>query len=108
MLGEAFGETKAEVLKMLEKVHPHADEIRIKSMIENIENQTRPADRMEQFFAYAHLPAHLQAVSKPFGELAAQIIATPCHRTQNGRWRCQKLLESKDCAVRARCLLFKP
>lgn len=27
-------------------------------------------DSMAQFFAYAHLPEHLQAVSKPFGELA--------------------------------------
>jgi hypothetical protein len=27
-----------------------------------------------QFFSYGHLPAHLQAVSKPFAELADAII----------------------------------
>jgi hypothetical protein len=26
-----------------------------------------------QFFAYEHLPAHLQEISKPFGDLARQI-----------------------------------
>ena len=31
-------------------------------------------DRMMQFFAYAHLPPHLQEISKPFGELAQQIV----------------------------------
>ena len=35
------------------------------------------SEHIEQFFAFAHLPAHLQAVSKPFGELAAHIIAHP-------------------------------
>jgi hypothetical protein len=29
-----------------------------------------------QFFAYEHLPPHLQEVSKPFGELAQQIEAS--------------------------------
>ena len=33
-------------------------------------------DRMLQFFAYAHLPPHLQAISKPFGDLAEHIVAT--------------------------------
>lgn len=37
---------------------------------------TPPPDRMLQFFAYAHLPPHLQAVSQPFGELAERICAT--------------------------------
>jgi hypothetical protein len=29
-----------------------------------------------QFFAWAHLPAHLAAVSRPFGELAQTIVDT--------------------------------
>lgn len=33
------------------------------------------AEPILQFFAYAHLPERLQAVSRPFGELA-QIVAT--------------------------------
>lgn len=28
-----------------------------------------------QFFAYEHLPPHLQAVSKPFGDLAQRLAA---------------------------------
>lgn len=32
------------------------------------------ADRIMQFFTYAHLPPHLQARSKPFADLAAKIF----------------------------------
>lgn len=31
-------------------------------------------DRLLQFFEYAHLPPHLQAVSKPFHDLAHAIV----------------------------------
>lgn len=59
-----------------------------------------PATSLLQFFAYEHLPAKLQAASKPFGDLAnlayhslpANAETTTCLR---------KLLEAKDCAVRA-------
>ena len=57
-----------------------------------------------QFFAYSHLPEHLQAVSKPFGELAAQLVET-LPRNPERTVALRKLLEAKDCAVRA--LLFK-
>ena len=61
-------------------------------------------DRLLQFFAYEHLPAHLQAVSKPFGDLARQIVSElPSNPERTVALR--KLLEAKDCAVRA--LLFK-
>ena len=61
-------------------------------------------DYLLQFFAYEHLPPHLQAVSKPFGELAKQILETlPSNPERTVALR--KLLEAKDCAVRA--LLFK-
>lgn len=61
-------------------------------------------DRMMQFFAYAHLPPHLQAVSKPFGELAETMVATlPANAERTAGLR--KLLEAKDCMVRA--LLYK-
>ena len=57
-----------------------------------------------QFFAYAHLPQHLQDVSKPFGDLARAIEDTlPSNPEKTVALR--KLLEAKDCAVRA--LLFK-
>lgn len=57
-----------------------------------------------QFFEYKHLPQHLQAVSKPFGELAQTLVTvTPSNAEQTTSLR--KLLEAKDCAVRS--LLFK-
>lgn len=53
-----------------------------------------------QFFAYQHLPAHLQEVSRPFSELADKITqALP--RNPERTVALRKLLESKDAAVRA-------
>lgn len=61
-------------------------------------------DRLLQFFAYEHLPEHLQRVSMPFHHLARQIAETlPSNPERTVALR--KLLEAKDCAVRA--LLFK-
>lgn len=53
-----------------------------------------------KYFAYEHLPAHLQAVSKPIGDLARQMdIELPdCAEKSAGL---RKLLEAKDCLVRA-------
>jgi hypothetical protein len=53
-----------------------------------------------QFFAYEHLPPHLQAVSKPFGELAQHLVTT-LPRNPERTVALRKLLESKDAAVRA-------
>lgn len=53
-----------------------------------------------QFFTYAHLPPHLQAVSRPFAELVNQILLDLPDNPE--REAClRKLLEAKDCAVRA-------
>ena len=53
-----------------------------------------------KYFAYAHLPAHLQAVSKPIGELAQRLEAElPDGPEKSAGMR--KLLEAKDCFVRA-------
>jgi hypothetical protein len=60
-----------------------------------------PKDHIEQFFAYEHLPEHLQAVSKPFGELAA-LIVEHLPRNPERTVALRKLLESKDAAVRAK------
>jgi len=57
-----------------------------------------------QFFAYAHLPEQLQVISKPFGELAEAIVRT-LPRNPERTVALRKLLEAKDCAVRAQ--LFK-
>lgn len=57
-----------------------------------------------QFFAYEHLPEHLQAISRPFGELAEGLVNT-LPRNPERTVALRKLLEAKDCAVRA--MLFK-
>lgn len=58
-------------------------------------------DRMMQFFAYEHLPPHLQEISRPFGEMAKQIVETlPANAERTAGLR--KLLEAKDCIVRAK------
>lgn len=57
---------------------------------------------MLKYFQYSHLPPKLQAISKPFGELAEQVGKTiPYGPEADAMLR--KLLEAKDCAVRA-CL----
>lgn len=56
---------------------------------------------MLRHFRWAHLPPDLQGFSRPFADLAAEMVdqlpdgaeLTACLR---------KLLEAKDCAVRAR------
>jgi hypothetical protein len=53
-----------------------------------------------QFFAWAHLPPHLQVVSQPFGELATRIVDT-IPRNPERTVALRKLLEAKDAAVRA-------
>ena len=53
-----------------------------------------------QFFQYGHLPEKLQAVSKPFCELAQGIVAS-LPRNPERTVALRKLLESKDAAVRA-------
>lgn len=64
----------------------------------------QPKDWMLQFFKYEHLPVALQNVSRPFGVLAEQIVAElPMNPERTVALR--KLLEAKDCAVRA--LLWK-
>lgn len=53
-----------------------------------------------QFFRYAHLPPRLQAISKPFCGLADTIVET-LPRNPERTVALRKLLEAKDCAVRA-------
>lgn len=53
-----------------------------------------------RFFAWRHLPEHLQQVSRPFGALAATLAAT-LPRGAETTVALRKLLESKDAAVRA-------
>jgi len=58
---------------------------------------------LNQFFKYEHLPENLQSISKPFAELAWKLHILPDNPERTTALR--KLLEAKDCAVRAE--LFK-
>lgn len=53
-----------------------------------------------KFFAYEHLPEHLQEISKPFGEMAQQ-LAKVMGNNAEAVTALRKLLEAKDCAVRS-------
>lgn len=54
-----------------------------------------------QYFKYDHLPEHLQTVSKPIGDLAMQMDQQlPDGPEKSAGLR--KLLEAKDCLVRAK------
>jgi hypothetical protein len=57
-------------------------------------------DNLLQFFAYEHLPPHLQAVSKPFGDMARS-LAVDLPKNAESTTALRKLLEAKDCAVRS-------
>ncbi|MFG1205574.1 hypothetical protein [Xanthobacter flavus] len=59
------------------------------------------ASPIMKYFAYEHLPANLQEVSKPIGDLARQMDeALPDGAEKSAGLR--KLLEAKDCLVRAK------
>jgi hypothetical protein len=77
-------------------------------------NDTQKPEHILQFFAYSHLPPHLQMVSKPFCQIAYAIVngngseesgavttggALP--RNPERTVALRKLLEAKDAAVRA-------
>ena len=58
-----------------------------------------PSDIL-QFFAYEHLPESLRNISRPIAQLAAQMdtVMANCPEKSAGL---RKLLEAKDCFVRA-------
>jgi hypothetical protein len=114
VLGEASGETKRDVFDKLMKEHLDAHEIRIKSMEEKAAAvkdpraaTTAPLDVLDpllQFFQYEHLPPQVWMISRPFGELATNLVKM-LPRNPERTVALRKLLEAKDCAVRA--VLFK-
>lgn len=65
-----------------------------------IRSNTDASDnKIMQFFAYEHLPPHLQRVSKPFALLAQEMDQNlPQGPEKSAGLR--KLLEAKDCMVR--------
>jgi hypothetical protein len=55
---------------------------------------------MLQFFAFKHLPEHLQNTSAAFYSLAQELVRE-VPRNPERTVALRKLLEAKDCAVRA-------
>jgi hypothetical protein len=57
-----------------------------------------------KFFAFSHLPPHLQAISQPFAEAAEFVDTLPCGSDAARDEKAaalRKLLEAKDAAVRS-------
>lgn len=69
-------------------------------MSQTDEAPAKNLEYLQQFFAYEHLPPHLQTVSKLFGELADK-LANSLPKNPERTTALRKLLEAKDCAVRA-------
>lgn len=69
-------------------------------MSEKLESNHLPQPIM-QFFAFAHLPEHLQQISRSFHATASWVDQNlPDNSEKTTALR--KLLEAKDCAVRAK------
>ena len=66
--------------------------------------QVEPTEPLLQFFSFEHLPENLKNASKPFCTLARDIV-NRLPRNPERTTALRKLLEAKDCAVRA--VLFK-
>ena len=61
----------------------------------------RMSNPILKYFVYAHLPEHLQEVSKPFSDLVELMEKEiPDSAEKSAGFR--KLLEAKDCFVRAK------
>lgn len=57
-----------------------------------------------RYFEYDHLPAGLQDISKPFCDLARTLVDNESLDGPELTVALRKLLEAKDCAVRAALL----
>jgi hypothetical protein len=62
--------------------------------------ERRALEPLLQFFEYGHLPIHLRTVSAHFGDLA-RLVTETLPRNPERTVALRKLLEAKDCAVRA-------
>lgn len=86
----------------LETLDPSTSEAGCNNPFEGgFEMSAAPRNQIMKHFAYQHLPARLQAVSKPIGDLARLLDEDlpDCAEKSAGL---RKLLEAKDCFVRAK------
>ncbi|MGZ3772988.1 MAG: hypothetical protein ACXVCY_04380 [Pseudobdellovibrionaceae bacterium] len=75
-------------------------ELSTKNEVIKTNGDVNSAEPLLQFFKYEHLPISLQDISKPFHSLAHSVVNT-LPRNPERTVALRKLLESKDCAVRA-------
>jgi uncharacterized protein YcaQ len=72
-------------------------------MSDSVWSNRHPSVRhFEPLFAYDHLPPHLREVSQQFGELAERLLVLLPDDSPEVSAGLRKLVEAKDCAVRAR------
>ena len=98
--GSAVGPVVTVAAAFSQTFHVHSGQ---DLLIHEVQPGTAPFSADEpilKFFAWKHLPDHLQAASRPFAMLADRIVKTTPRSPE--RTVClRKLLEAKDCAVRA-------
>lgn len=95
-----YSDKDDEKEKELIKKSDEAAKLMLEAMRKRLGERKQEFDHIMQYFEYTHLPEHLQAVSKPFCELAQEVLKLPCNPERSTALR--KLLEAKDCAVRAK------
>lgn len=68
-----------------------------------MDGEKKPEFPILKFFKYTHLPNHLKDISKPFCDLAESIAEKAIPGGENAEVAAglRKLLEAKDCIVRA-------
>lgn len=70
--------------------------------LETLANHRHPSTKsLVRYFAYDHLPAQLQWASAPFAQLVYDILSLYSDDSPELTVGLRKLLEAKDCVVRA-------
>ncbi len=123
LIDESLKFCKPDQTKEQQMIEPKEPDIINSTLQENIESDTDPAvdpnlvlqeaavceaddsvivlpEPLLQFFKYDHLPEHLRVISQKFGLLAEDLCNT-LPRNPERTVALRKLLEAKDCAVRA-------
>ncbi len=65
--------------------------------------ERRDRAHFEPFFSFEHLPESLREVSEPFAQLFELVVFNLPQNAETTTC-CRKLLEAKDCAVRAQLI----
>ena len=94
------GALNASVIKSLHYDLTEDDLNKLRKQQEEVKTEQKEANGILKHFNYSHLPESLQEISKPICELAKEMNnkLPDCAEKQAGL---RKLLEAKDCFVRA-------